>query len=140
MEAQMARLPIILAAATGLVVGAGANALAAPRKAAERVQQINVILSNFAFTPQNLRLNRGQAYRLHFVNQGSDAHNYSAPEFFAAARVNPADVGTVSGGKVELAKGESRDVRLVPAAGSYNVACTHLLHASFGMTGSITVN
>src|SRR3954465_8000965 len=104
---------------------------ATARKPGGRVQRVNVVLSNFAFTPQTLHLNRGRAYRLHFVNQGSDGHNFSAPEFFAAAQINAADMGAVSGGKVELGKGESRDVRLVPTVGKYAVTCTHFLHASF---------
>src|SRR3954452_18527249 len=99
---------------------------ATARKPGGRVPRVNVVLSNFAFTPQTLHLSQGRAYQLHFVNQGSDGHNFSAPEFFASAQVDPADAGTISGGKVELGKGESRDVRLVPAAGRYNVTCTHL--------------
>jgi plastocyanin len=118
----------------------GSASAATPHKPAERTQSINVVLTNFAFTPQTLHLNRGRAYRLHFVNQGSDGHNFSAPEFFAAAQINAADMSAVSSGKVELGKGESRDVRLVPAAGKYGVTCTHFLHASFGMIGSITVD
>jgi plastocyanin len=31
-------------------------------------------------------------------------------------------------------------VRLVPAAGTYRVMCTHFMHPSFGMTGAITVD
>jgi|SRR4051794_13404360 uncharacterized cupredoxin-like copper-binding protein len=133
----MLRLFLALVLANEFCGGASA---AAPRKPAEHTQSINVVLTNFAFTPQTLHLNRGRAYRLHFVNQGSDAHNFSAPEFFAAAQINTADMSAVSGGKVELGKGESRDVRLVPTAGKYDVTCTHFLHASFGMTGSITVD
>jgi plastocyanin len=62
-----------------------------------------------------------------------------APEFFARAQLSPADAAA-AGGKVEVGKGERRTVQLIPAAGSYRVTCTHFLHASFGMTGSITVD
>jgi plastocyanin len=127
--------------AAGLVLQFYGDASAAmPDRTLDRARPINVMLSNFAFTPQMLHLKHGQAYRLHFVNQGSDSHNFSAPEFFATARINPADMSAVSSGKVELGKGESRDVRLVPATGKYNATCTHFLHASFGMTGGITVD
>jgi plastocyanin len=125
----------------GLVLQFYGNAFAATAdRTVDRARPVNVVLSNFAFTPQMLHLRHGRAYRLHFVNQGSDSHNFSAPEFFAAARINPADIGAISGGKVELGKGESRDVRLVPAIGTYNATCTHFLHASFGMTGGIAVD
>jgi plastocyanin len=125
------------------VVASGlcASASAATRPSAwDKARRVNIVLSNFAFTPEVLQLNRGQAYRLHFVNQGSSGHNFSAPEFFAAAQINPADAGAVPGGKIELGKGESRDVRLIPAAGAYKVTCTHFMHTSFGMTGSIAVD
>lgn len=100
---------------------------------------VEILLTDFDFTPKHLRLRQGQLYRLHFVNRGSGGHNFSAPEFFRSADIEPADAGAVRKGKVELAKGESRDVRLRPAAGSYKVKCTHFLHSAFGMKGSITV-
>jgi plastocyanin len=93
---------LFLAAVAG---GLCASASAATRPPAwDKARRVNIALSNFAFTPETLQLHRGQAYRLHFVNQGSSGHNFSAPEFFAAAQINPADAGAVSGGKVELKK------------------------------------
>jgi uncharacterized cupredoxin-like copper-binding protein len=126
---------------TAIVVGIGADAAAATRRpAAQRPQRVDILFSDFAFTPPALHLRQGQPYRLHFVNQGSGGHNYAAPEFFAAARIDPADAASVAGGRVELGRGESRDVRLVPTAGAYRVVCTHPLHATFGMVGTITVD
>jgi plastocyanin len=124
-----------------LAIGLCGSASAATRPpAGRRAQPVDIILSDFAFTPQNVRLHHGQTYQLRFVNQGSGGQNFSAPEFFAAAQISAADAAAASGGKVELGKGQSRTVRLIPAAGSYKMACTHFLHASYGMTGSITVN
>lgn len=100
--------------------------------AADAPARVEIILSNFKFTPETIRLTAGQPVTLHFVNQGSGGHNFSAPEFFAG-------VTGVSGGKVELAKGESRDVTLTPRAGSYTVRCTHFLHTGFGMKGTVVV-
>src|SRR5262245_56964679 len=94
---------------------------------------IEVVLSSYRFTPKNLTLHHGQAYRLHFVNDSSRGHNSSAPAFFAAARIDPADASAIKNGKVELADGEARDVRLVPlAAGAYNATCTRFLHSAHG--------
>ncbi len=118
----------------------GSGSAATRPQAVGRFQRIDVTLTDFTFAPQNLRLRSGQAYQLRFVNRGSDGHNFSAPEFFTSAQVNPADKGAVSGGKVELGKGQSRTVRLIPAAGNYRVTCTHFLHTSFGMTGSVVVD
>lgn len=94
--------------------------------------RVEIVLANFSFTPSALHLKAGQPVTLHFVNQGSGGHNFSAPEFFHAA-------GVVPGGKIDLKKGESRDVALTPRAGHYDVRCTHFLHTSFGMTGTIDV-
>ena len=101
---------------------------------------VDVVLSNFAFTPKVLHLRRGQAYRLHFVNRGSGGHNFRSPGFFQAVRVAAEDEKTVAGGKVELGKGESADVRLVALTpGAYKVRCSHTLHAAMGMTGSAVI-
>jgi plastocyanin len=128
---------IIAAIALGLC---GSASAATKPQAAGRVQRVDVVLSAFAFTPQSLRLHRGQTYQLRFVNRGSGGHNFAAPEFFASAQINPAEAGAVAGGKVEPGKGESRTVRLVPIAGTYWVTCTHFLHTGFGMIGSIVVD
>jgi len=118
-----------------------AGAATSPGEAANQVPElVNIELSNFAFSPENLHLHAGRAYQLRFTNLGSGGHNYSAPAFFAAATIDPEDRRYVKKGKVELAKGQALSIRLVPAAGSYQVKCTHLLHASFGMKGSIVAD
>lgn len=102
--------------------------------------EVGVTLSDFDYAPKEIQLQHGQAYRLHLVNQGSGGHNFAAPEFFAAAQLDPADAGAIKKGKIEVPEGESRDVRLIPAAGRYKVHCTHFMHTVFGMNGSIVVN
>lgn len=110
-----------LAALTALTV---APAQAAP-------QRVEIVLANFSFTPAALHLKAGQPVVLHFVNKGSGGHNYAAPEFFGSA---------IPGGRIELDKDETRDVALTPRAGHYKVKCTHFLHTSFGMKGTIDVD
>jgi plastocyanin len=120
-----------IAATNVAAAGAGADWAAA--------KQVDVVLADFDFAPKAIQLQQGQPYRLHFVNQGSGGHNFSAPEFFAGAQIDPADAGALTKGGIELKKGESRDVRVIPSAGSYKVKCTHFMHSAFGMKGSITV-
>ncbi|SNT07000.1 Plastocyanin [Sphingomonas laterariae] len=100
-------------------------------------ERIDITLSNFAFTPVTMHLRAGQPYRLHFVNAGSGGHNFAAQDFFARASY-PSGVGP-DGGKVELAKGASADVSLIPVAGRYKAKCTHFMHSTLGMAGEIIV-
>jgi len=97
---------------------------------------VEVRLSSFDFTPNEIRLRAGEPVILHLVNSGRGGHNFSAPQFFAAAR---GVSGPVSRGAVEVGSHGSADVRLTPAAGRYRLRCTHSLHTAFGMTGNITV-
>ena len=111
-----------------LALPAAAAAQPAPRT-------VEIRLSSFDFTPSEIRLRAGEPVTLHLVNTGRGGHNFSAPQFFAAA-------GGVSGpvrrGAVEVGSHGSADVRLTPARGHYRLRCTHSLHTAFGMTGSIT--
>lgn len=124
-------------ALTGLALLAASPVSLLAQPAAEPVK---VVLANFSFTPADLALEADKPVVLHFVNEGSGGHNFVAPEFFAAAQMDEVTRERVGRkGVVELAKGESLDVPLVPKAGSYKVKCSHFLHAGFGMTGTVTV-
>ena len=119
---------IILALAMAGSTAANAQAPAA----------VVVHLSNFKFSPPTIVMDHGKSYVLRLVNDGGSGHSFSAKSFFAAAQMK--DRAAVSGGKVELPGDAVREVELVaPVAGTYEVKCTHFLHSSFGMTGSIVV-
>ena len=81
----------------------------------------------------------GQPVALVLANLASGGHDFSAPEFFAAARVDPADAALVKDGEVDVPSKSTVTVHLVPAAGTYKLTCTHTMHAMFGMKGTITV-
>jgi plastocyanin len=116
-------LPLILAV-PGAAAGQGA------------ARTVEVQLSSFDFAPQTIRLKAGEPVVLHLVNTGSGGHNFTAAEFFAAAG---AVSGPVQRGRVEVAGHQAADVRLTPARGTYKLRCSHTLHSTFGMTGSIVV-
>lgn len=104
------------------------------------VQTVTVELSSFKFAPATLMLQKGRTYRMHFVNTSSGGHNFVAEEFFASSTIAPEDQGKVAGGKVALHGGEAIDVTLVTgAAATFKSRCTHLMHALFGMKGTIIV-
>jgi uncharacterized cupredoxin-like copper-binding protein len=103
-------------------------------------ETIAVGLSNFKFSPSEISLQRGHAYRLHLVNASGGGHDFAAPAFFAASTIAPEDRGKVAGGRVRLSGHQTVDISLTPqAAGSYPLTCTHFMHSGFGMKGQITV-
>jgi len=125
-----------------LLASLAALSLAAPAQAQpdwSHAPRITVSLSSFKFAPAALRLRAGQPIILHLENTGSGGHDFSAPGFFHAASVRPADAGKVSAGSVDVDGHGSVDIALVPAAGTYALRCTHAFHSMFGMKGSIVV-
>lgn len=101
---------------------------------------VNITLSSYAFAPGEIDLKAGTAYRLHFVNSASKGHNFSAPEFFAAAEIAPEDQDKVRKGLVELDSGQSVDITITPTRpGTFALECTHFMHEAMGMHGSIVV-
>src|SRR6476620_2028392 len=126
-----------LIAAAILALTADAAAAQAPDYA--RATAVEVEVRSFAFTPGTIHLRAGVPVRL-TIRDTKGGHNFAAPKFFAAARIAPEDAAKVRGGKIELEGGDAVTIRLVPAAGTYKLTCTHFLHASFGMKGSIVVD
>lgn len=103
-------------------------------------RRVAIALSSFKYDPSTISLEHGRPYVLRFANTAGGGHDFVAKRFFAAARIAPADRARVKDGEVELAGGEAVEVRLIaPAAGRYDVHCSHFLHATFGMTGRIEV-
>jgi len=129
-----------LFAALPMAFAVGLPAAAQPAPDWSSAQTIEIDMRNFAFSPASLTLKQGVAYRLHFVNQASGGHDYSAKDFFAAATIDPEDQAVVTAGKVSLKGNQSADVRLVATqVGHFDVICTHLMHATMGMRGEVVV-
>lgn len=108
--------------------------------ALEKAEPIEIRLSNFKFEPGTIHLTSGKAYRLTLVNDSGAAHNFAAPEFLEAARIASADAEKVASGKIEVAGHSTETILIVPAAGTYDLDCTHFGHAALGMSGRIVVN
>lgn len=100
---------------------------------------VSVEMSNFKFVPSEVQLQAGVPVVLHLSNGAGGGHNFSAPEFFAAARLDPESAALVQKGRVEVPSHGTVDISLVPAEGEFPLKCTHTLHPSFGMKGTITV-
>jgi plastocyanin len=100
---------------------------------------VSVNLANFSFAPNVVQLRAGVPTVLHLRNLSSGGHNFSAPAFFAASRIQPQSAAYVRKGRVEVPAGSSVDIALTPAAGQYPLKCSHAFHSAFGMKGTIIV-
>lgn len=127
------RRSILFSALLATFASGAATAQTAP-------QTLSVEMSNFKFDPATLTLAHGRPYVLHFVNSASGGHNFVAKEFFDAATIAPDDRAKVKNGEIELGGGESADIHLVAnTPGTYKSHCSHFMHSSFGMTGTVVV-
>lgn len=102
-------------------------------------QIVEVQLSSFAFTPNALRLRAGAPVLLRLVNSANGGHNFSAPDFFAAATLAPGQNAAIARGAIEVPAHGTVEIALTPARGRYALRCTHTLHTAFGMRGEIVV-
>ena len=131
-------IPFLMATLFVTVPGATTGAGQTPDWS--QAKPITIELSSFKFTPASEALQRGTVYRLHLVNTSSGGHDFVAREFFAGSMIAPEDRAKITNGGVDVEGGGSVDVRLIPnRAGSFKAHCSHFLHSSFGMTGTITV-
>jgi uncharacterized cupredoxin-like copper-binding protein len=101
---------------------------------------VTVSLSNFSFTPETIHLEAGVPVVLRLENRSNGGHNFSAPQFFADAKLDPTTEPLVQRGAVEIPGGGVREVAVIPAAGRYPLKCTHTFHTMFGMKGTIVVD
>lgn len=103
--------------------------------------RVPVDLRSFKYDPSTITLDHGRPYVLHLTNTSSGGHDFVAKGFFAAAKVDETDRAAVHDGRVDVGGGESVDIRLIaPAPGRYEVHCSHFLHSTFGMKGTIVVH
>lgn len=114
--------------------------LAASAAASAQTTSQTIELSNFRFTPNIIQLRAAAPARLHLQNASGGGHSFSAPEFFAAAKMDARSRAFIHSGMIDVPAHGAIDITLVPAAGSYRLKCTHTLHAAFGMKGTIVVN
>ena len=101
---------------------------------------VPVELSNFKFAPTAIQLHAGAPVTLHLQNGSGGGHSFSAPEFFAAAKVEAKSAAVIRKGTIDVPAHSSVNITVVPAAGRFRLKCTHAFHAAFGMKGTILVN
>jgi uncharacterized cupredoxin-like copper-binding protein len=111
---------------------------AAPAVDWSKARPMTVLMVDDRFEPDHLTFEHGMPYRLHLDNRGKDLHEFTAPEFLAAALVRDPGQLANQGKEVVVQPGEATDVYLVPLrAGTYHLTCAD--HDWDGMVGDITV-
>jgi uncharacterized cupredoxin-like copper-binding protein len=99
---------------------------------------VSVIMAEYKFTPDHLIFQHDVHYRLHLENHGKETHEFTAPVFFATAKIDNPDVLNRERSEVVVQPGDSKDVFLTPGKpGTYDLRCAD--HDWNGMVGGITV-
>ena len=104
-----------------------------------RASTVKVALADYAFTPQQIRLEVNAPVHLVLVNTGAFAHDFSAEHFFQTTALHMS-TRPLQHGVVELRPGETVALDLVPGQrGQFPLECSLEFHAAMGMTGTIEV-
>ena len=105
------------------VVSVSRVSAVAAQSAAAPAQTIQVY--SFGYTPTPIQLAAGREVTLSFVNQSGSGHDFTAPDFFAGARIVS---GAAPNGEVELKPRETKTVTLIrrpaPTRRIARISCT----------------
>ena len=124
-------------AALTTLLGAAALALLGRRAAAEPLL-VTLVMTEYRFTPKQLRLPVGVPCRLALENHGAELHEFTAPEFLAAIALDTPEVLAPGGREVVVRPGQRKELRFTaPHAGRYPMACAD--HDWAGMVGEIII-
>ena len=75
---------------------------------------VNVTMIDYKFEPDHLTFQHGVHYRLHLENHGKETHEFTAPTFFAAAKIDNPDVLNREHTEVVMQPGDVKDLFLTP--------------------------
>jgi uncharacterized cupredoxin-like copper-binding protein len=99
---------------------------------------LNLIMTEYKFIPEHLTFLQDVHYRLHLENRGKETHEFTAPTFFASAKIDNPDILNNERTEIVLQPGQTKDLLLTPGKpGTYDLRCSD--HDWAGMTGGITV-
>ena len=94
------------AAALFLLLALGALVDAAPADPST----VSVTMIDYKFEPDHLVFQHGVHYRLHLENHGRDTHEFTAPVFFATAKIDNPDALNRERSEIVVQPGETKDL------------------------------
>ena len=104
-----------------------------------QAQQVNVLMVDDRFMPDQLTFHHGVPYRLLLENDGKDVHEFTAPAFIADAVVRDPGFLSEDGKEIVVQPGGVVEVELMPVhPGTFKLICAN--HDWDGMVGKITVD
>lgn len=109
-----------------------------------RAERLEIVLEDYRFAPETLRLRANKPYVLALTNRGGKTHDFTAPAFFRSAATRDRDPAATAmraaGGRVDVGAGATVEIAVMPLTpGSFPLECVKPLHAMFGMAGEIVV-
>jgi uncharacterized cupredoxin-like copper-binding protein len=100
--------------------------------------EVDVTMVDYRFVPDHLSFQHGVHYRVHLANNGKKTHEFTAPVFFASAKIDNPEVLNREHTEIVMQPGDAKDLLLTPGApGTYDLRCSD--HDWDGMVGGITV-
>ncbi|HVY16692.1 MAG TPA: cupredoxin domain-containing protein [Rhodopila sp.] len=106
--------------------------------AAPKPETVTVVMVDNRFEPDHVIFHAGRPTELRLENRGKDMHEFTAPDFLHASKIQDRKRLSNGGGDIVVQPGQTVTVRLVPGhAGNYKLICAD--HDWDGMVGSITV-
>jgi uncharacterized cupredoxin-like copper-binding protein len=106
--------------------------------AAPPAETLNIVMVDYRFMPDHLTFRHNVHYRLHLENHGKETHEFTAPTFFATAKIDNPEILNREHTEIVMQPGETKDLFLTPGKpGTYDLRCSD--HDWNGMVGGITV-
>jgi len=99
---------------------------------------VDIVMTEYKFAPDHLMLRHDMHYRLHLENHGKETHEFTAPTFFATAKIDIPKILNHERSEIVVQPGETKDIFLTPGKpGTYDLRCSD--HDWAGMVGGISV-
>lgn len=138
------RVLLLGIALTFAICSANAQSIAPPATQSHasidwsKSELITITMTDYEFTPRHLAFRYGVPTRLHLVNNGTEIHDFTAPDFFKTIDLRDPSVMRSSGIGIPIDPHQRKDVEFIARMpGHFGLICAD--HDWAGMTADILV-